>query len=71
LFPEHRALIPADGWYEWVRDDLDEKKKAAFFHPPENRKPMFFAGLAQAAPGDSADEPPGFLSSPAAQIQEC
>lgn len=28
LFPEHRALIPADGWYEWVRDDLDEKTKA-------------------------------------------
>ncbi|RMP44336.1 hypothetical protein ALO95_200337 [Pseudomonas syringae pv. antirrhini] len=61
LFPEHRALIPADGWYEWVRDDLDEKKKQPFFIRLKTRRPMFFAGLAQAAPGDSADEPPGFL----------
>ena len=61
LFPEHRALIPADGWYEWVRDDLDEKKKQPFFIRLKSRKPMFFAGLAQAEAGASEDEPPGFL----------
>lgn len=61
LFPEHRALIPADGWFEWVRDDLDEKKKQPFFIRLRTRKPMFFAGLAQVEEGASPDEPPGFL----------
>ena len=61
LFPEHRALIPADGWYQWVRDNLDEKKKQPFFIRLKTRKPMFFAGLAQAEPGALEDEPPGFL----------
>lgn len=60
LFPDHRALIPADGWYEWVKIPGDEKKQP-FFIRLETRKPMFFAGLAQVEPGPSPDEPPGFL----------
>lgn len=61
LFPDHRALIPADGWYEWVHDELDADKKQPFFIRLKSRKPMFFAGLAQAEPGPEADQPPGFL----------
>jgi putative SOS response-associated peptidase YedK len=61
LFPAHRALIPADGWFEWVHDDLDEKKKQPFFIRLKTRKPMFLAGLAQVEQGESDDEPPGFL----------
>lgn len=61
LFPDHRALIPADGWYEWVRDDLDEKKKQPFFIRLKSHKPMFFAGLAQIEDGPSADEPSGMV----------
>jgi len=60
LFPDHRALIPADGWYEWVKIPGDEKKQP-FFIRLKTRKPMFFAGLAQVEPGPSPDEPPGFL----------
>lgn len=61
LFPDHRALIPADGWYEWVRDDLDEKKKQPFFIRLKSHKPMLFAGLAQIENGPSADEPAGMV----------
>lgn len=61
LFPAHRALIPADGWFEWVHDVLDEKKKQPFFIRLKTRKPMFFAGLAQVKQGESADQTPGFL----------
>ena len=61
LFPDHRALIPADGWFEWIRDDLDAKKKQPFFIRLKTRKPMFFAGLAQVEEGVAPDEPPGFL----------
>ena len=60
LFPDHRALIPADGWYEWVKEPGDEKKQP-FFIRLKSHKPMFFAGLAQVEPGKSPDEPPGFL----------
>ncbi|RMV76446.1 hypothetical protein ALP05_00659 [Pseudomonas caricapapayae] len=61
LFPDHRAWIPADGWYEWVRDDLDEKKKQPFFIRLKSHKPMFFAGLAQIEDGPSDDEPAGMV----------
>lgn len=60
LFPDHRALIPADGWYEWVKIPGDEKKQP-FFIRLKSHKPMFFAGLAQVEPGQSLDEPTGFL----------
>lgn len=60
LFPEHRALIPADGWYEWIKEPGDEKKQP-FFIRLKTRKSMFFAGLAQIEPGPTDDEPPGFL----------
>ena len=60
LFPDHRALIPADGWYEWIKEPGDEKKQP-FFIRLKTRKSMFFAGLAQVEPGPSADETPGFV----------
>ncbi|PAA14313.1 SOS response-associated peptidase [Pseudomonas fragi] len=60
LFPDHRALIPSDGWYEWVQEVPGEKKQP-FFIRLRSHKPMFFAGLAQVEPGPSPDEPPGFL----------
>jgi putative SOS response-associated peptidase YedK len=60
-FPDHRALITANGWYEWVRDELDVAKKQPFFIRLKSLKSMFFAGLAQAEPGPDADHPPGFL----------
>ena len=36
-----RCLIPADGWYEWLRED--ENKQPYFFHM--NNKIFFFAGI--------------------------
>lgn len=60
LFPDHRALIPSDGWYEWVQEVPGEKKQP-FFIRLRSHKPMFFAGLAQVEPGSSPDKPPGFL----------
>jgi putative SOS response-associated peptidase YedK len=60
LFPEHRALIPADGWFEWVKEPGEEKKQPYFIRL-KTHKPMFFAGLAQVDPGPTSDEPPGFL----------
>lgn len=60
LFPKHRVLIPADGWYEWIKEPGDEKKQP-FFIRLKTRKPMFFARLAQIEDGPSPDEPAGMV----------
>lgn len=41
-FAERRCLIPADGWFEWVRDG---KAKQAFYMTPVDRTTLAFAGL--------------------------
>ncbi|WP_171970731.1 SOS response-associated peptidase family protein [Pseudomonas versuta] len=43
LFPEHRGWIPADGWYEWIKEPGDEKI-AAVLHKLEKPHILFFAG---------------------------
>lgn len=51
LWPQGRVLVPADGWYEWVKDAQDPKKKQPYYIRLKDRTPMFFAGLAQVTPG--------------------
>lgn len=41
-FAKRRALVPADGWYEWVRDG---KQKQAYYMTPRDGSPLAFAGL--------------------------
>lgn len=39
-----RCLVPADGWYEWVKDP-DAKRKRPFYIKLESDEPMFFAAI--------------------------
>ena len=41
-FARRRCLVPADGWYEWVRTG---KQKQAYFMTPADGSPLAFAGL--------------------------
>ncbi|WP_111651870.1 SOS response-associated peptidase [Actinoplanes lutulentus] len=41
-FAKRRCLVPADGWFEWVRDG---KQKQPFYMTPRDGKPLAFAGL--------------------------
>lgn len=43
----HRALVMADGWYEWVKDEADPRKKQPYFIKLKSGEPMFFAALGQ------------------------
>lgn len=52
---QHRALVMADGWYEWVRDEADPKKKQPYFIKLKSGAPMFFAALGQ-YPTDDGEE---------------
>jgi putative SOS response-associated peptidase YedK len=42
-FAQRRCLVPADGWYEWVRDDAGGKQ--AYFMTPTDGGLLAFAGL--------------------------
>ncbi|MER7275051.1 SOS response-associated peptidase [Dactylosporangium sp. NPDC000244] len=43
-FARRRCLVPADGWYEWVRSD-DGKSKQPYFMTLGDAEPCVFAGL--------------------------
>jgi len=63
LWPNGRAVAPANGWFEWVKDPLDPKKKQPYFIRLKSQAPMFFAALAQVKPGPGleANEGDGFV----------
>jgi putative SOS response-associated peptidase YedK len=46
-FARRRCLIPADGWYEWVRRDNGgaPRGKQAYYMTAPERAPLVFAGL--------------------------
>lgn len=51
----HRALVMADGWYEWVKDEADPRKKQPYFIRLKNGAPMFVAALGQYPIEDGAE----------------
>ncbi|WP_455923251.1 SOS response-associated peptidase [Pseudomonas putida] len=48
LWPAARLLVPADGWYEWVKDPEQAKLKQPWFIRLNSGAPLFFAALGQA-----------------------
>ncbi|WP_433370035.1 SOS response-associated peptidase [Actinoplanes sp. CA-142083] len=41
-FARRRCLVPADGWFEWLRDG---KQKQAYYMTPADGSPLAFAGI--------------------------
>jgi len=69
LWPNGRALVPSEGWYEWVKDPDDPKKKQPYFIRLKSQKPMFFGALAQVSPGLDPHDGDGFVIITAASDQ--
>ncbi|MFS2158875.1 SOS response-associated peptidase [Pseudomonas sp. Pseusp122] len=61
LWPNGRALAPANGWFEWVKDPDDPKKKQPYFIRLKSGEPMFFAALAQVHTDLEPHEGDGFV----------
>jgi putative SOS response-associated peptidase YedK len=61
LWPNGRALVPSEGWYEWIPDPEDPKKKQPYFIRLKSQAPMFFGALAQVHPGLEPHEGDGFV----------
>jgi len=69
LWPNGRALVVADGWYEWVKDPDNPKKKQPYFIRLKSQAPMFLAALAQIHTGLETHEGDGFVIITAASDQ--
>ena len=69
LWPNGRALVMAVGWYEWVKDPDDPKKKQPYFIRLKTQTPIFFAALAEVHTGLEPHEGDGFVIITAASDQ--
>ena len=69
LWPNGRALVMADGWYEWVKDPDDPKKKQPYFIRLKSQAPIFFAALGEVHQGLEPHEGDGFVIITAASDQ--
>ncbi|MFV8958341.1 SOS response-associated peptidase family protein [Serratia fonticola] len=45
-----RALVMADGWYEWKKDKQDTKVKQPYFIYHKSKQPIFFAAIGRYHP---------------------
>jgi putative SOS response-associated peptidase YedK len=61
LWPHGRMLAPANGWFEWVKDPTDPKKKQPYYIRLRDERLKFFAAIAQVRPGLEPDERDGFV----------
>ncbi|HYQ52252.1 MAG TPA: SOS response-associated peptidase family protein [Pseudomonas sp.] len=61
LWPQGRALVMADGWYEWVTEPHDPKRKQPYFIRLKSQAPMFMAALAEVHVGLEPNEGDGFV----------
>lgn len=66
LWANGRAIIFADGWFEWVRD---ESKKQPYFIYHKSGEPLFFAAIGK-APFNDPHGQEGFLIVTAASGEE-
>ena len=69
LWPNGRAIAPANGWFEWVKDPVDPKKKQPYYIRLKSQAPMFYGALAQLTPGLEPREDDGFVIITAASDQ--
>lgn len=62
-------MAPANGWFEWIPDPTDPKRKQPYYIQATDAAPLFFAALAEVHPGIEPDERDGFVIITAAADQ--
>ena len=61
LWPGGRALAPANGWFEWIPDPTDPKRKQPYYITGADGAPLYFAALAEVHQRLEPDERDGFV----------
>lgn len=69
LWPDGRALAPANGWFEWIPDPVDPKRKQPYYITSADGGPLYFAALAEVHQSIEPDERDGFVIITAAADQ--
>lgn len=70
LWPNGRAFVPSDGWYERLKDpDYPKKSKQPYFIRLKGDKPMLYGALPQVTPGLEPRDDDGFVIITAASDQ--
>ncbi|MFG0499519.1 SOS response-associated peptidase family protein [Pseudomonas sp. YQ_13] len=69
LWPGGRALAPANGWFEWIPDPVDPKRKQPYYITSADGGPLYFAVLAEVHHNVEPDERDGFVIITAAAYQ--
>ncbi|MGE8058537.1 SOS response-associated peptidase family protein [Pseudomonas sp. NPDC089547] len=69
LWPHGRALAPANGWFEWVPDLADPKRKQPYYITSADGGPLYFAALAEVHQDIEPDQRDGFVIITAAADQ--
>ncbi|NWL47200.1 hypothetical protein DM819_15395 [Pseudomonas hunanensis] len=69
LWPGVRALAPANGWFEWIPDPVDPKRKQPYYITSADGGPLYFAALAEVHHSFEPDERDGFVIITAAADQ--
>lgn len=69
LWPNGRALAPANGWFEWLPDLADPKRKQPYYIKGAGGAPLYFAALAEVHQSLEPDERDGFVIITAAADQ--
>ncbi|WP_349975163.1 SOS response-associated peptidase family protein [Pseudomonas sp. WHRI 8519] len=69
LWPAGRALAPANGWFEWIPDPAEPKRKQPMYITSVDGAPLYFAALAEVHQGTEPDERDGFVIVTAAADQ--
>lgn len=61
LWPIGRAVAPANGWFEWIPDPAEPKRKQPYYISSNSGEPLFFAALAEVHDQLQPDERDGFV----------
>ncbi|HFQ8049089.1 TPA: SOS response-associated peptidase family protein [Pseudomonas putida] len=69
LWPVGRALAPANGWFEWIPDPADPKRKQPHYITSADGAPLYFAALAEVHQNTEPDKRDGFVIITAAADQ--
>lgn len=54
-------MAPANGWFEWIPDPADPKRKQPYYITAASDEPLYFAALAEVHRGLGPDERDGFV----------
>ncbi|MFK3768173.1 SOS response-associated peptidase family protein [Pseudomonas putida] len=61
LWPGGRALAPANGWFEWIPDPAEPKRKQPYYITSADGGPLYFAALAEVHQSIDPNERDGFV----------